>query len=206
MPILWDIGGVHVHFGEQQTGRRRWQQRLGRTELEFDQILWTAIGSDGRAGTSAIVDRLVDAFDDELTAPDAHQLLHDANDHWHPDAELNDFAIRLHDEGTPSIVVANAGPAARWAFEAIIGIDRFADDLVLSAEVGVDKPDPQIYRLALARLGDPDPADCLFVDDLPENVAGAEALGIAAIRHTSNATTIEAVTRWLDRTRLPRHA
>ena len=53
------------------------------------------------------------------------------------------------------------------------------DRLVLSYEVGAIKPDPAFYR-ACAEAAEAPPADCLFIDDLPENVAGAEAAGLAA--------------------------
>ena len=57
---------------------------------------------------------------------------------------------------------------------------------VLSYEVGLLKPDPAIYRLAAARLGLA-PAEVLFVDDLPENVAGAQAAGLPAVLFTGAA-------------------
>ena len=193
MPILWDIGGVHVHLGE-SNGRARWQRRLALEDGALEQHLWTAIGSDGADRTEAIVARLAVALD--LGLDDAETLLHDANDHWHPNVELNDFAIRLHDGGTPALAVANAGAAARWAMEAIVRIDRFTDGLVLSAEVGIEKPAPEIYLLALTDIG-ADPQDCIFIDDRQENVEGAEALGITGVLHTSNAETIAAVERWV---------
>ena len=46
------------------------------------------------------------------------------------------------------------------------------------------KPDARIFELALRRFGVA-PEDCLFIDDVTANVAGAEAAGIAAIRFTS---------------------
>lgn len=54
------------------------------------------------------------------------------------------------------------------------------DDYVLSYEVGVMKPGPAIYRAALAKAGAP-PAECVFIDDMEENVDGAKALGIPSI-------------------------
>ena len=53
---------------------------------------------------------------------------------------------------------------------------------MISAEVGLHKPEPEIYRLAAERLGVA-PESCLFVDDLRENCEGAEAVGMTAIRH-----------------------
>jgi putative hydrolase of the HAD superfamily len=55
------------------------------------------------------------------------------------------------------------------------------DDVVISAEVRLHKPQPEIYRLAAERL-EVEPERCLFVDDLRENCDGAEAVGMTAIR------------------------
>jgi epoxide hydrolase-like predicted phosphatase len=62
------------------------------------------------------------------------------------------------------------------------------DDLVISGDVGLRKPDPAIYVLAAERLG-VDPAGCLFVDDLKANVTAAEAVGMTGIRHVDAVTT-----------------
>jgi epoxide hydrolase-like predicted phosphatase len=59
------------------------------------------------------------------------------------------------------------------------------DDIVLSGEVGMRKPDAAIYRLAARRLGVA-LSDCVFVDDLAGNVRAAAALGMAAVHHTGD--------------------
>ncbi len=51
------------------------------------------------------------------------------------------------------------------------------DAVVLSGDEGVTKPHPQIYELIADRL-QLEPGDCLMIDDLPENVAGADAAGM----------------------------
>jgi putative hydrolase of the HAD superfamily len=53
---------------------------------------------------------------------------------------------------------------------------RHFDALVLSHEVGARKPRPEFFH-ACQRLAGCGPAECLFIDDLPANVAGARALG-----------------------------
>jgi epoxide hydrolase-like predicted phosphatase len=63
------------------------------------------------------------------------------------------------------------------------------DDVVISAEVELHKPQPEIYRLAAERLG-VEPAECIFVDDLRENCEGAEAVGMIAIRFRDPQQTI----------------
>jgi putative hydrolase of the HAD superfamily len=63
------------------------------------------------------------------------------------------------------------------------------DDVVISAEVGLHKPQPEIFRLAAERL-EAQPAECIFVDDLRENCEGAEAVGMTAIRFRDPQQTI----------------
>jgi epoxide hydrolase-like predicted phosphatase len=63
------------------------------------------------------------------------------------------------------------------------------DAAVISGEVGMHKPQPEIYRLACDRL-DVEPAEAVFVDDLRENCEGAEAVGMTAILHRDPAQTI----------------
>lgn len=54
------------------------------------------------------------------------------------------------------------------------------DVVVQSGDEGVTKPHPQIYELCAERL-ELEPAECLFVDDLPENIAGADAAGMQGV-------------------------
>ena len=61
-----------------------------------------------------------------------------------------------------------------------LGLDGLVDLMVFSAEEGVAKPDPEIYRRTLDRLG-VSPAEAVFIDDRPENVAAAQSLGIHAL-------------------------
>jgi putative hydrolase of the HAD superfamily len=63
----------------------------------------------------------------------------------------------------------------------------YFDTTAFSAEVGAAKPEPKIYLTACAALG-ADPADCVYVGDGRDNeLAGAAALGMDAIRTTEHA-------------------
>ncbi|MCA9936747.1 MAG: HAD family phosphatase [Anaerolineales bacterium] len=72
------------------------------------------------------------------------------------------------------------------------------DAVIMSNEVGLMKPDPAIYRLALARLG-ATAVTTLFIDDIPENVQAAQALGISGIVHRNWAETEPQIEQWLIR-------
>jgi putative hydrolase of the HAD superfamily len=70
------------------------------------------------------------------------------------------------------------------------------DGVVISGEVGLHKPEPQIFELGAERIGVP-AAECVFVDDLRENCAGAEAVGMTAILHRGAAGTLPELERLL---------
>jgi len=61
-------------------------------------------------------------------------------------------------------------------------LDELFDAVVISGEVGLHKPQPEIYLLGAERIAVA-PARCAFVDDLRENCAGAEAVGMTAVLH-----------------------
>jgi putative hydrolase of the HAD superfamily/hydrolase len=86
---------------------------------------------------------------------------------------------RAHERGIKTALLSyswgNTYPRDTW--------DGMFDDLVISGEVGLRKPEPEIFRLAAGRLG-LEPAECVFVDDLQLNVDGARAVGMTAILHT----------------------
>ena len=71
--------------------------------------------------------------------------------------------------------------------------DSFAelfDGVVISGEVGLYKPQPEIFRLGAERVG-LEPAECVFVDDLRENCEGAEAVGMTAVLHRGADASLE---------------
>jgi len=70
------------------------------------------------------------------------------------------------------------------------------DGVVISGEVGLHKPQPEIFRLGCERVGR-EPEECVFVDDLRENCEGAEAVGMTAVLHRGAATTVPELERLL---------
>lgn len=66
---------------------------------------------------------------------------------------------------------------------------RGFDGIVISARERLVKPDVRLYRLMMERYG-LKPEECLFIDDMPANVAGAEAAGMAALRFDGNVNAL----------------
>jgi putative hydrolase of the HAD superfamily len=69
------------------------------------------------------------------------------------------------------------------------------DVAVLSAEYGIRKPDPAIFKLCLDRLGIP-PEQCVFADDTEENLVPAYQMGMAVF-HALDEQVTAAVLREL---------
>ncbi len=70
------------------------------------------------------------------------------------------------------------------------------DGVVISAEVGLHKPQREIFLLGAERAGLP-PEECVFVDDLRENCDGAEAVGMTPVLHRGAETTLPELERLL---------
>ncbi len=111
------------------------------------------------------------------------------------------LAYALELEQRPNVLVAvlsNTNEAhVRW-LDAHVPELRSFDLVMMSSELGVGKPDPAVFRLALELL-DVEAHNALFVDDVAENVAAAQALGIGAIVHTDWATTRPQIEAWLQK-------
>ncbi|EOM75364.1 HAD family hydrolase [Rhodococcus rhodnii] len=81
--------------------------------------------------------------------------------------------------GVRTAIASNdPGGAGAEPLRALAG--SLVDVVVLSGDVGEAKPDAAIYRRVAALLDLP-PRECVFVDDLPANVAGAAAVGMAGV-------------------------
>jgi putative hydrolase of the HAD superfamily len=90
-------------------------------------------------------------------------------------------AVRgLRERGVPTALVSNCSHNTRPIVERL-GLEREFDAVILSFEVGAMKPDPAIYREALARLGDPEPSRSVFVDDQVEYCDGAVVVGLQTL-------------------------
>lgn len=94
---------------------------------------------------------------------------------WTPYPDTAAVLDGLHRQGNKTAVVSNIAFDVRPAFEAIGAADS-VDDFVLSFEVGAVKPDPEIFQIALSRLGVA-AANAVMVGDSDEADGGARAVG-----------------------------
>jgi putative hydrolase of the HAD superfamily len=96
----------------------------------------------------------------------------------------------------PLGLISNAWSGLRELLRQL-GLLELFDVVVISAEVGLLKPDPRIYWRALEGLGLP-PEATAFLDDLPENVRAARALGMHGILFRDPEDALARLQEWLD--------
>jgi epoxide hydrolase-like predicted phosphatase len=97
----------------------------------------------------------------------------------------------LKTEGYALILGSNTNELHSGHFrEQFRGILDLFDALVLSFEVGQIKPDAAFYGACSTAAGRP-PAECVFIDDLVENIDGARRAGLMGIVYTDTPRLIE---------------
>ena len=110
-----------------------------------------------------------------------------------PDEEMITAVLAARRAGIRTGLISNSWGAGRYDRDQLT---ELFDGIVISAEEGLRKPDPAIYELGASRVG-LEPADCVFVDDLPGNLKPARALGMATVHHRAATETVAALERLL---------
>jgi putative hydrolase of the HAD superfamily len=128
---------------------------------------------------------------------DHQQLLQDFDDHgWDDVAPMlyaHEVLSELRRRGVRLGVISNGWTVKQLSCLSGLGWMETFDDIIVSETVGLRKPDPAIFHLALERLG-LHPDEALYVGDSPTNdIQGPQSAGIKAALfpggHPLNATT-----------------
>lgn len=177
--VFFDLGGVIVRT-EYQAPRQQLAERLG---MEYDDLDRLVFNSDSgiQASIGAITsDQHWEAVLKRLKRPsDEIAAIRDAFFAGDiVDRTILEFLRSLrgtHQTG----LISNAWSDLRDYITREKMIDAF-DHIIISAEVGVAKPDPKIFQVALekARVS---PNEAVFVDDFYVNIEGCEKVGMKGI-------------------------
>jgi putative hydrolase of the HAD superfamily len=145
-----------------------------RDRLELDRGTVSSAGywgrilaETGKAATADLVERLVRA---------------DIAGWTRINSRVVGWSARLRSEGIRTAILSNMPQDILDAMWKEPGLQWMADfhARVFSCEVGLVKPEPEIYRRCLEAL-DALPVETVFLDDVPVNVEGARALGIQGL-------------------------
>jgi len=95
--------------------------------------------------------------------------------------EVVALASDIKARGFQTAIVTNNAKEFRESWTKSVPIDEICHAIIDSSEIGIRKPDPRIFEIALEKLGVSDPSRALFVDDFAANVQAAEALGMRGV-------------------------
>ena len=182
--IIFDFGNVLLEWNPWYVYRRHFhdEEAMKKFFQEVDFVAWNAKQDKGRTFKEGVAD---------LSAQFPHhaQLIQAYHEHWQDsigDAITGTVEIlkRLKHAGYPLYGLSNwSAETFPFAREKYDFFDMF-DDMVISAEVGFVKPEPEIYHLLLEKIGKP-ANECLFIDDSLANIEQAKGMGFVTIHFTS---------------------
>jgi glucose-1-phosphatase len=191
--VIWDMGGVLVRT-EDQTQRQAWEQKLGLKPGELHDIVFKNEISDKASRGEAAEDEIWKWVQLQLGLTE-HALGELRADFFAGDSVdliLLEYIQSLKSDYLTGMIT-NAWPGIRhWLTEVWKVADAF-DSIVVSAEVGLIKPGPAIYELSLDQLGIL-PKEAVFLDDLIENIHGAQAVGMKAVHFTTREDALKQLT------------
>jgi 2-haloacid dehalogenase len=183
--MVFDFGGVLLDWNPRHLYRKLFRDDLEGMERFLVEIgfgAWNLELDKGRPFAVAVA---------ELSRhfPQYAGLIHAYGERWDesiagPIQATIDVVATLKKAGFPLYGLSN------WSAETFRRVrpryDFFGwfDAIVISGEVGLAKPDPQIFAALLARIGRT-AGECLFVDDGEDNIVAARRLGFDAIRFAS---------------------
>lgn len=199
--VLFDIGGVLEVVDDDAWGKRfagRWQERSGFSAEKYRARLTSAELPDisrqenVRAEYWAQIGQALNADQTYVEAMEAEM--------WDEycgslNTELFGYAAALRPRAGVAIL-SNSVDGARREEERRFGFSEVFDPILYSHETGLLKPESEAYENALERMG-ADADDVFFIDDHEVCAEGARAVGMDAIVHRDNRSTIDEIEQFL---------
>ena len=187
--VFFDLGGVIVRT-EYQAPRQQLAERLGMEYEDLDRIVFDSeSGHQASLGAitslqhwEAVMDRLKRPYEEMSKIRDeffAGDIL---------DREILAFLRALRGKYKTGLI-SNAWSDLRDYLVREKMDDAF-DHIVISAEVGVAKPDPKIFKIALEKAG-VSPNEAVFVDDFYHNIEGCEKVGMKGIHFKDTQSALQ---------------
>jgi putative hydrolase of the HAD superfamily len=140
----------------------------------------------GRVSEAVFLDGLADELEADLGhRPEMHRFSELYFEALEPNWPMIELMRELGGGGHTMALLTNNVREWEPRWRAMLPVDEIFETVVDSAFVGCRKPDPEIYGIALERIGHEGP-DCLFVDDVADNCATARDLGMAAVHFQHN--------------------
>lgn len=182
--IVFDFGGVVIGWDPRRVYRRfqKTDEEITRFFDEVDFHAWNLEQDRGRPWAEA-VSGLSTRF------PHHEKLIRAYDEHWEdsitgPIDETVGIVRRLKAAGYRLVGLTNWSADKFALTRSRYEIFRLFDEIIVSGEVGLVKPEKKIFELMLQRIGRR-AEECLFIDDSPTNVDAAASMGFSTIHFQS---------------------
>ena len=180
MNLVFDLGGVVVRWQPQDVARELFadprQQEAAVVAMAHEH--WLALDR-GSVEPGPAARRLAAATG--LATSQMRTLIDAVPQLLIPDAGMLEFLQRLKQAGHRLYILSNMHRLSWDYLSRQFDFWNVFEHAVISSQVGMIKPEPGIYEYLLSRC-QLDPADTVFIDDLPVNLAPAAALGMHILR------------------------
>jgi putative hydrolase of the HAD superfamily len=191
--IIWDLGGVLSKMADNRS-HRYWEKNLGLQQGELAGFIYKhPLNKAALIGEISAEDYWLEVGKQlGLSSKDASRLHTD----FFMASEWDDGLLALIESLKANFkmaILSGAMSDARANVQSQINTELF-DVMIFSAEEGVQKPDPEIYQRALARLG-VEAEEAIFIDDWLASVEGARGVGIHAIHYVTGIDIKSEITR-----------
>lgn len=195
--VIFDLGGVLVRT-EDRAPREQLAKSLGMTYEEISHVIF-----DSESALLATVGKITTQAHWENTretlklSPEEFSRVRVA--FWSGDSldeNLVDYIRFLRPQYRTGLL-SNAWDNLREIIESRWKISDAFDEIIISSEVGVAKPDPRIYHMTLNRL-EVAPQEAVFVDDFFENVEAAWSAGLNGIHFVKPEQAVSELSKLLD--------
>ena len=191
--VISDLGRVVLWF-DNNVFLRKLAERAGKPFEEVKAVVHGDLAlirafDKGAVTPAGFLERVTSAVGADMPYAEFFAIY---NDIFTPVLPVIDVLARVKAAGYKTLLLSNTDPErfgfVRRRFPEIL----FFDGYVLSYELKLLKPDPAIY-LAAARLAGADPSECVFIDDMEENVRGAVGTGLAGILYRPETDLVAAL-------------
>lgn len=178
--VIFDIGGVLVDFG-----RQHFFEQFGHSPEKCMRLYESTVRSPywKEFDLGVLADEeVIDLF--AAYAPEYETEIREAMKNVHGVVRRMDAAIpwirEVQASGRKALYLSNYSMKVARDNEDAMDFLPYLDGGILSCDYHVIKPDPAFYRILIDKY-DLDPARCVFLDDLEDNIAAAKELGINTI-------------------------
>jgi len=177
--VVIDFGGVLLRTID-RSYRQKWEQKFGLSDGKLDKLVFRSAASSmstiGQASQGEVWKSVRDTL--SINTGELEQL---KVDFWKGDffdTTLMDSVKSLRPKFRTAIL-SNAWMGARELFKDVYGIieGETVDKIITSCELGIAKPDPNIYRHTAKQM-DVQLGEILFIDDFKKNIDSASKLGM----------------------------